>query len=688
MSARQGRRGPDVQAAGTRFLVAHVFWILAVTIATVGAAAALVLSQKPLYKSQAVVAVEPPAAAASSGNPPNMATEENIVTSGAVLASAARLLHVPMATLASGVSVHVPSTTTLLQIAYTDSVPRVAQERAQAIAQAYISYRSPQSAASNGKSPAKPAPLSTTPSAVLVTPAPLPASSTGPDYKIDLGAALIVGLALGIGTAGLRDHIDDRLRGLFDLEAQAAAPVLGLIPAFRPGWRDPGGRLVMAAKSDSLVAEAYRGLRSRLAQAAPPNAKTVLVTSPGWEDKSTVAANLAAAFAQADRDVVLVGADLRWGRAHELFSGESGPGLSGLLEGRTSLEGAFQATGIPGLRLLPPGMTPADPAALLERPAWRLALGHIRMHTDVVIIEAPPLLASADACRLAELTDMILIVADARRTTRAQLRVAMREVERERDKLAGCVLDNVGRRRRLRPPQQGPAADSRGEADGSRVASSGAALAEGQGSSDPAGADSGLGGFSADQERRDSGRDSGADRDINGADRGINANWDPATDQSITPANGSHNTMQRNTPPSDEEPTEVIHLAEQTQVIRSASFPPSLLPDGKFTSRSADGELIPPDPADSQPASRLADSQPVPPGPAECEGAGSAATARPSTSAESAEPAEAELTQPAGPQPSDSRRDRLYPVRTLVIMILAALIGSALVMILRSGVSI
>jgi uncharacterized protein involved in exopolysaccharide biosynthesis len=122
--------------------VTHAFWILTVTLAAAGAAGALAYSQASVYKAQAVVAVEPSAAAASSGNPPNMATEEGIATSGAVLARASSVLSVPMAELASGLSVSVPGTTTLLDITYSDTIPRVAQRRAQAIAEAYVSYRS------------------------------------------------------------------------------------------------------------------------------------------------------------------------------------------------------------------------------------------------------------------------------------------------------------------------------------------------------------------------------------------------------------------------------------------------------------------------------------------------------------------------------------------------------------------
>jgi polysaccharide biosynthesis transport protein len=481
LTAQQLRDAPGAPASAPRFLVAHAFLILAVAIVTIGGAGVLVHSQTPLYKSQAVVSVEPAAVAASSGNPPNMATEEGVATSEVVLARAALLLNVPVAALASGVSAHSPGTTTLLQITYADPDPRIAQQRAQAIAQAYVAYRSPQSTGAPGQNPAK----STTPTAVLITPASLPTSPASPNRVLDIGIAVIVGLALGIGTALLRDRVDDHVRSVFDLEAQADAPALGLIPSFWPGWRHPRGRLVMVTKPGSIVAEAYRGLRTRLLSAGQANTKAVLVTSPGWEDKSMVAANLAVAIAQSGCSVVLVCADLRWGRAHKLFAPVNGYGLSGLLEGRTSLADALQATEVPGLRLLPPGVAPADPAALLGRFAWRMALGDMRMLADTMVIEAPPVLTGADLQPVANFTEMILLVADAKRTTRAQARLAAREVRRMRGNLVGCVLDNVGARRRLRSARMEPVAGGLVEADGPAVADSGAALTGRPGWADP-----------------------------------------------------------------------------------------------------------------------------------------------------------------------------------------------------------
>jgi polysaccharide biosynthesis transport protein len=469
LTARELRLAPGGPASWPRFLAVRALWILAVTIVTIGGAAALVFSQTPLYRSQAVVNVEPAAVAASSGNPPNMATEEGVATSSAVLAKASRQLHVPVATLASRVTAHVPGTTTLLQITYADPDPRVAQQRAQAIAAAYVSYRSPQPAAAPGKSTAKSAPLSMNPTAVLVTPASLPTSPAVPDKSFDLGIAVIIGLVLGVGTAVLRDHMDDRLRGPLDLENRIDAPVLALIPAFVTRRRNPGSRLVMLVSPGSLVAEAYRGLRAQVVQAATSrNAKTLLITSLGWEDKSTVAANLAVALAQSFRSVVLVCADLRWGRADEPFACRDGDHPNGRPEGGTNPVGSLRATGVPGLQLLPPGAIPADP--LLEQPAWHAWLSDIRRHADLVVIEGPPILATADARPVIDVAEMILIVADARMSTRARAQAAMREVRQVRAKVVGCVLDNVGRRRCLRSHGSGLAAEGGAMIDRWRLA--------------------------------------------------------------------------------------------------------------------------------------------------------------------------------------------------------------------------
>jgi polysaccharide biosynthesis transport protein len=442
---REVGHGPGTPGSWSRFLVAHARWIVGVTLVVVIAAALFAFAQTKLYASTANAVVEPPAVAGGGAAAPDMATEESVVGSGAVLGIAARTVHVPVATLRKGLSVTAQGTSTVLDITYTDPSPHIAQQRAQAIAQAYASFRAAKPVAKNSLP-------STAPIAQLITPASLPTSPSSPKYPLDLGVALFIGLALALVTAWGRDYLDDRLRGPLDLERQADADVLGMIPAFRPTERDPHGQLVVAVSPGSMVAEAYRGLRTRvLLTLAGKNSATILVTSPTWEDRGTVAANLAAALAQSGRSTVLVCADLHWSRAQLLFGArEDAQGLTGLLEQGTDLSGALQATSVADLQLLPTGAPSPDPAALLQLPALRATLSEIRAQADVVVIEAPPLLVTPDARPLADCAEIIVLIADAQATTRSQVRAAVRELEPERARLAGWVLVNVGRPRRLK----------------------------------------------------------------------------------------------------------------------------------------------------------------------------------------------------------------------------------------------
>lgn len=450
MATRQLSAGPETPGGWSRFLLAHVRWILVITLVAVGAAVGYVRHQTPQYQSQAVVNVwfASPAPTALQG--PNMVTEKGIVSSGAILRIASRILGVPQSTLRQGLSVSVPAGSSIMDIGYSDPVPWVARDRAQVIAEAYVNYRSPPPPAT-GKHAKSTAQSLTTLRATLITAAILPTSPSSPNALVDILAALVVGLALAVGSAALRDHLDDRFRGPLDVEARTGAAVLALVPAFRTVGRAPSAELALLWNPDSVVAEAYRSLRTRvLTEAAARGAKTLLVTSPGWEKKGTVAANLAVALAQSGRRTILICADLRWGSAHELFGGSNDEGLTTLLDGRADSAAALQGTAVGNLRVLPPGPLPSDPAEILQRSALRTVIGSLRSQADFVIIEAPPLLASPDAGTLAQRAEMVLLVGDARRSTRAHTQAALREAVDAPRKLIGWVLYDVGRRHWLR----------------------------------------------------------------------------------------------------------------------------------------------------------------------------------------------------------------------------------------------
>jgi tyrosine-protein kinase len=446
---QDGRLSRGDRGSWPRVLLKHWALIVLITDVVIAGAAIVSAMQAPIYKAQATVAVYPPSSAGMALQPFVLGTEKGIISSGAVLAIASQSLLIPQSKLQKGLSVTVPVDTDLLVISFSDPDPEVAQSAAEGIAQAYVIYRSPKAPPTDTGSTPTPSPAQGV-QAALITDAAPPTSPVSPNRLLIIAAGLILGLALGIGMALLRDMMDDGLRGALDLQGQADAPVLAQIPAFSRKKRSIADGLVVICNPISSVSEAYRNLRTRVLQVAGwRHANVLLVTSPSREDKTTVAANLAAALAMSGRRVVLVCADLRWGRTHALFGLDNRLGLTNLVNGDARLADVLRWTEVSRLQVVPGGQAYFDPSSVLQSTAFRNLIGELRSEADFVVIDAPPVLAGADTAALAELGAMILLVADARASTRAEVRTAMRELGHVHDDVIGCVLDNVGRARRL-----------------------------------------------------------------------------------------------------------------------------------------------------------------------------------------------------------------------------------------------
>ncbi|WP_412538943.1 hypothetical protein R8Z50_24190 [Longispora sp. K20-0274] len=416
-------------------------WIVAVTLAVLAGAALLSWSRAPAYRATADVLVE---ALSTPTVPPDMGTERAVGSSTTVLELAGTALGVPAADLYRGLSVTVPVDTHVLRIADTQGDPADARRRAQAVAEGYVAYRSRQ--------------ISSPVTARVISPAMTPQDPVSPNHSVDLSVALVVGLSLGVGVALVRDRLDDRLRGPADLATRVGAPLLGVVPAFR-GWRrGPMGRLAVLDSPESGPADGYRDIRTRIARPTSPEAigSTLLVTSAAGEDRGTVAANLAVALAVDGQRVVLVCADLRQSRACAVLGLDDAPGLADIVSGGVELADALRGTDVPGLRVLPPGHVGHDLVAVLGAPALPWTLSLLRHQADHVIVEGPAVLAGVHAELLADQVDRIAVVADARRSRRGPVDRAVAVLGPWADRLAGCVLDNAGRRHRLPRPPAGP----------------------------------------------------------------------------------------------------------------------------------------------------------------------------------------------------------------------------------------
>ncbi|MFN2518919.1 MAG: hypothetical protein ABR604_07745, partial [Jatrophihabitantaceae bacterium] len=192
-------------------------WMILVTLVTLAGGALFSWSRTPTYRAATDVLVQPRVyAPASPPQVPDMGSEKAAAESTRVLQMAAGSLGVPADSLSSGLSVSVPLNTHVLHIAYTSPDPGEAQRRSQAIASAYVSYwLEQQPSLAGAKASAASANIVKT---SIITSATRPTSPASPNHLVDVSIALIIGALLAVGSAYLRDRLDDRLRGPSEFE--------------------------------------------------------------------------------------------------------------------------------------------------------------------------------------------------------------------------------------------------------------------------------------------------------------------------------------------------------------------------------------------------------------------------------------------------------------------------------------
>ena len=259
-----------------------------------------------------------------------------------------------------------------------------------------------------------------------------------------------MGLLLAVGIVLALEYLDDTVKSSDDVEAVTGLPTLGTILKMKgDGGRSEIYRLATLLYPRSPAAEAYRTLRTNVEFATVDEpARTLLVTSsiPG-EGKTTTASNLAVAFAQSDRRVILLDADLRKPGVHKLFGLPNTVGLTSLLRrDEAGIDDVAQATEQANLRVITTGPLPPNPAELLRSQRMRTILEQLTAAADLVILDSPPLQAVTDAAILASITDGTLLVVDAGRTRRGAARNGREALAKADARTLGAALNRLSGR--------------------------------------------------------------------------------------------------------------------------------------------------------------------------------------------------------------------------------------------------
>ena len=203
--------------------------------------------------------------------------------------------------------------------------------------------------------------------------------------------------------------------------------------------------LVTAAQPFSKQSEAFRAIRSQLMMrcfsAGEPKRALAIISPNSGDGKTFFVANLGVVLAQLGGRILLVDADLRGPRLHEVFGVPNTTGLSSILSGRQEESVIYQAPDIPSLYVMPVGITPPNPLELIERPAFRLLMGELVRKFDHVIVDTPAAEYGSDAVAIAGKCGSALALARKDRTRVNQLDELVASTTASAAKMAGVIVN-------------------------------------------------------------------------------------------------------------------------------------------------------------------------------------------------------------------------------------------------------
>ncbi len=280
----------------------------------------------------------------------------------------------------------------------------------------------------------------------LLDPAKVPTDPMEPRPARNLLFGLVSGLFIGLGAAVGSEFVNRSLRSPGETAFHLRLPELGVIPSLdagasrgngrsappldlingRNGHRSESVELATWREQDSLFAESFRNvltsvLNSQRSLSAP---RVILITSTlRGEGKSSVVSNMAIALAEINQKVLVLDADMRKPRQHEIFNVPNTWGLSDLLREQTSLEhcpleALVHHTEIGGLYVLPSGPGTVSIARLLYSKRMRELLERLRSEFDTILVDTPPLASLSDARVVGRLADGAVLVIRAGQTAR------------------------------------------------------------------------------------------------------------------------------------------------------------------------------------------------------------------------------------------------------------------------------
>jgi len=309
----------------------------------------------------------------------------------------------------------------------------------------------------------------------VVDPAKVPQRPYKPNIPRSTGLGLLTGIFFGATFVIVQERADRTIQAPGETQMLLNVPELGIVPAEAAGRRlrlhyasaatvaqeaaaaeeDAANstlpariELTMWQRRPSPVAESFRAtLVSILFSGENGNRPRVMVVTSAnpSEGKSTVVSNLGIAVAEVNQKVLVIDADLRKPRLHDVFNLKNDRGLSDLLRSKDSisaaLEGAIQQTTIPDLYVLTSGSRTLAATSLLYSNRMPELLQKLRTEFETIFIDSPPMLQIPDARVLGRMVDRVILVVRAGKTTRDAAMAARQRFSEDGTRMLGTILN-------------------------------------------------------------------------------------------------------------------------------------------------------------------------------------------------------------------------------------------------------
>jgi capsular exopolysaccharide synthesis family protein len=316
----------------------------------------------------------------------------------------------------------------------------------------------------------------------VVDPAEVPDHPTFPNFKINGALGLFAGLFLSIVLVTIRERADRTLQEPGEIKLWTGLQELGTIPTAALVRLGYGNSRAIGVDSESahtgkllgrprknvnevalttwrqkvgVAAEAFRCTLTSLLFVGENGSgpRVLVITSPSPGDgKTSIVSNLALAIAEIRHRVLIIDADLRGPRMHDIYDVPNERGLSDILREEMSdenLRGLVHETQVPGLHVLPAGPPTQAAAHLLYSPNFNTLVARFRNEYDMVLIDTPPMLHMTDARVAGRLADGVVLVSRAGKTTRDALLAARDRFTEDRIRVLGTILNDWNAKKTL-----------------------------------------------------------------------------------------------------------------------------------------------------------------------------------------------------------------------------------------------